>query len=475
MTEATPDPLDALLHPAGLHNDAHYLRAVTQMADDQDVVVGESIYSESGIKLLDKGARIDSSLYERLLQHKLNGSIDEQLLASDAVDAAAVEALVMQLCASHALGRQLVAHMGDQSYLLMAVLRHMRWPAAASFKMTVMRSQRYELYEHSVLMMMTAVFLASQQGMSMQDSADVAAGALLHDVGMLFMPPGWANAAHKLTPQERKHLTAHSITGMMVVRSAKVYPRSVEDAVMEHHERLDGTGYPRHLKSEEISPMGCILMLAEVVAAFYSKFQDMPAQRLSLVLRMNHNRFDKQLTEFVHALLSQAMSEPLPCGEHNSAQVRQVIATLGAVFQHWLVCKRKFPEKWQTLPGGRSGVYVDSRLLALEKSLAESGSHPRQQADWLTMFEQDPASMTELVLINREALWQIENCVQTCTRRWPQVLQPKNTFDEAMRDWLQSCRDVLKGASPTPPSANEQASVLALDSAGTDALTTGEQ
>ena len=448
MIEDAQDPLDALLHPTALNNDAHYLRAVTQMADEQDVVAGDSIYSESGIKLLDKGMRISSNLYERLLQHRLEGAIDEQLMASDAVDAAAIEAVVMQLCTENALGRQLVAHMGDQSYILKEVARHMRWPAAASFKMTVMRSQRYELYEHSVLMMMAAVFLASQQGMPMAACADVAAGALLHDVGMLFMSPSWENTNHKLTPQERKHLAAHTITGMMVVRAAKVYPASVERAVMEHHERLDGSGYPRHLKGEEVSPMGRILMLAEVVAAFYSKFKDMPAQRLSLVLRMNHSRFDAQLTALVHGLLSKATSEPLPDGAHDSAQVRQVIATLGAVFQHWLVCKRKFPEKWQALSGGRAGVYVDSRMLALEKSLAESGSHPRQQADWLAMFEQDPSSMTELVLINREALWQIENCVQNCVRRWPQLLQPGNDLEAALGQWLQSCRDVLQGDLP---------------------------
>ncbi|MEW5680366.1 hypothetical protein [Comamonas kerstersii] len=45
---------DDLLAPERLHNDAHFLRAVTDMADKKEVVTGGAIYSETGIKLLEK-------------------------------------------------------------------------------------------------------------------------------------------------------------------------------------------------------------------------------------------------------------------------------------------------------------------------------------------------------------------------------------------------------------------------------------
>src|SRR5690606_36151142 len=147
------------------------------------------------------------------------------------------------------------------------------------------------------------------------------------------------------------------------------------------------------------------------------------------------------------------MSQPMEGGGHTSAEVRRIIATLGAVFQHWSLCKSKFPDKWHALNNGRAGLYVDSRMQALEKSLAESGSHPRQQANWLGMFEEDPSSVSEVLLINKEALWQVESCVETCLRRWPQLLQPLNAFDDAMHDWLSNCRQVLAAAQDTPGAA----------------------
>ena len=190
-------------------------------------------------------------------------------------------------------------------------------------------------------------------------------------------------------------------------------------------------------------------MLAEVVAAFFHKYNDIPAQRLSLMLRMNHNRFDARLSAHVHRFLAlaasdmQAKGESTTPAEGSKAEVRQVIATLGAVYQYWGMSKRSFPAHWQTGPHGRAGLYVEARLQALEKTLAESGSHPRQQADWLAMFEEDPASMAEVVMINKEALWQLDSCVAACMRRWPQLLTPQTAFEVAMWDWLSSCRRVL--------------------------------
>ncbi len=122
--------------------------------------------------------------------------------------------------------------------------------------MTVMRHHLPELFEHSILMMISAVFLAVKQRFSVpQDSAELAAAALLHDVGMLYMPPSWKNAKHKLTVQERERLAAHSISGDVgACAETGVYSRRVEDAVLEHREHLDGSGYPRHAKGDEIRP-----------------------------------------------------------------------------------------------------------------------------------------------------------------------------------------------------------------------------
>src|SRR5260370_37270135 len=61
----------------------------------------------------------------------------------------------------------------------------------------------------------------------------LATAALLHDVGMLFMDPAWTDPNYRLTGAERKHLVAHSVTGMLIMRGAGAYSQDVEMARSE--------------------------------------------------------------------------------------------------------------------------------------------------------------------------------------------------------------------------------------------------
>jgi len=70
----------------------NYLQAVTDMAERCQVVAHSAIYNANGIKLVEQGARIDARLYDRLVQHRLQGSIDGHLSAENAVDIAAIQA-----------------------------------------------------------------------------------------------------------------------------------------------------------------------------------------------------------------------------------------------------------------------------------------------------------------------------------------------------------------------------------------------
>jgi hypothetical protein len=272
----------------------HYLRALTDMADRRTVVADAAIYTDNGIKLVEKGARIDSRLYDRLVQHKLREPIDRHLSIDMPVDGAALLAAAQALIEQDVLLGAMAQAVGAAARLL-APLRSVPLPGPMACKLTVMREQRPELFEHSLRMMTIAVFLGIKGGMTERDCIALAAAALLHDLGVLHMDPAWSDPDHKVVGPQRKHLVAHPITAMLMIRDAQVYPRATEVAVLEHHERMDGSGYPRGLAGADITPMGRVLLLAEVVAAFYEKYDDMPAQRLSLVLRLNHRKFPAAL------------------------------------------------------------------------------------------------------------------------------------------------------------------------------------
>ena len=410
----------------------HYLRALTDMADRRAVVTQDAIYTDNGIKLVEKGARIDSRLYDRLVQHKLREPIDRHLTVENAVDVSALIAAGQDLAEQGVLPQMLAQALGSAGKLL-APLRSVSLPDPVAFKLTVMRDQRPGLFEHSLQMMMVAVFLGLKSGLSERDCVPLAAAALLHDAGVLHMDPSWMDPLNKVTGVQRKHLVAHPITSMLMLKDADVYPRSVEIAVLEHHERMDGSGYPRGLPGADISPMGRILLLAEVVTAFYEKYTDMPAQRLSLVLRLNHRKFPAALVAHVLPLLQEDVTRDsalMPLGADAPVQ----IDTLAGAFEQWEQLKAALPPAARQVPGSVF-AFADIRLQALQKALIEAGSHPRQQGDLLEQLQGDALGLAEVALVGREALWQLQSIVNACYRRWPQLMDRASPADAAVADW----------------------------------------
>lgn len=420
-----------------IQSSPYFIRAVTEMADHSSVVTGQAIYTDQGVKLVDKGVRIDSRLYDRLVQHRLRDPIDSELIVENLIDAHVLAEHARAKCESTVLMRRLAQASGGVDRLLQP-LRAVQLTRQIAFKLTVMHQQRPELYFHDLQMTLVAIYLSQQSGGCEQDCASAAVAGLLHDVGMLFINPVWMNASYQLSHMERRHVAAHPITAMLVVRSAQIYPASVERAVLEHHELMDGSGYPRGVRGEHISPLGHVLMLAEVVSAFFDKFQDMPSQRLSLMLRMNHRRYPAHLVRLILPLLRDELVPGIPLLPLQEEVVHNV-AALSAAFALWQTLREPLPEHWRLLPDGQPGVFIDERLAALRRQLADVGAEPGQHDDLMALLQSDLPSMTEFVLVNREALWQLKSVVHACLHRWPQIGQTENVIDRAVSAWCDAC------------------------------------
>ncbi|MBS7778398.1 HD domain-containing phosphohydrolase [Acidovorax sp. CCYZU-2555] len=442
-TSALPDP-DAV--PDDLRDSVHFLRAITQLAENDNVITHSPIFTDKGIKLVESGARIDSRLYDRLVQAPLREAIDHHLMVDNMVCIQSIEAEVMVQCETVGLVRSLVEALGGVDRLL-TPLRFMPLPRPIAFKLTLMREQRPELYAHSLQMMLVALYLAVKAGWTERECVPLAAAGLLHDIGMLYMPPAWTDTEHKLTPEERKQLVAHSVTAMWVLREQRVYPLSVQVAVLEHHECMDGSGYPRGLQGEQISAMGQMLILAEVVSAFHEKYADMAGSRLSLMLRMNHRRYPPDLVRKILPLLAGEVDTSLEIGPLLD-EVQSLTALLGEAFARWGQLRAQLPAslpasspslaKTPPRPVDRAVVWLDGRLKVLEKELAQAGSHPKQLPDLLGYLKDDLQGMAELALLHREAVWQLESTANNCLRRWPQLLDRATPVEHALAAWCQA-------------------------------------
>ena len=108
------------------------------------------------------------------------------------------------------------------------------------------------LVNHSVRSTILAVVLGGHLKLPPHRLIELGVASVLHEIGMVRLPPQLYMADRKLSDQEHKSITAHPILGYNILKD-KQFPLSICLAALEHHERMNGSGYPRALSGDKIS------------------------------------------------------------------------------------------------------------------------------------------------------------------------------------------------------------------------------
>lgn len=433
--------------PAAPADSEHYLRAVSEMGDQRVVRAHSPIYSANGTKLVEQGVQIDSRLYERLVAHKLREPIDNQLTVDNAVDHASLRASATALLVEAPLAR-LLAGAVPEPQALIAPLGRVPLPGPMAFRLTLMREKHPRLYQHSVEMALVAVFLGLRSNLGQADCDALAAAALVHDIGMLHMAPAWHDPNYRLRGEERKHLAAHPITSALMVRNGKVYTPAIEIAVLEHHERHDGSGYPRGLRGAQITPLGKILLLAELASALFEKYARSQALRLSLVLRLQHRKFEPALVAHLMPLLHEQTEREAAARPWSQENVQGEL--LAGAVEKWSALRMLVPAAELAEASPAPARLLDSRLSALVRALTEAGSLPETQAELRESLGSDGAGLAEIDMIGREATWELQSIVNACQRRWPQLAEKAtpDSGDDAVAQWCTWVEGNMPSSAP---------------------------
>jgi diguanylate cyclase (GGDEF)-like protein/putative nucleotidyltransferase with HDIG domain len=137
-------------------------------------------------------------------------------------------------------------------------------------------------------------------GLSANEIAALKAGALLHDVGKLAVPPHILNKPGPLTPAEFEKMKIHTVVGAQILGRVD-FPYPVLPIIRHHHEQWDGRGYPDRLRGEQIPITARII---SVVDCFDSVREDRPFRRgmtldeaTALLLRGSGIHFDPKVVE----------------------------------------------------------------------------------------------------------------------------------------------------------------------------------
>lgn len=418
-------------------SDPHYLRSVTHLGDTVPIVANREISTSTGMKLISAGMRIDSSLYDRLLRHRLAPPLDQCLSTEDTVTGTSLAELATRMI----VGDRQLALIQTVKYdgqTLASVLKQAPLNPAIAFKLTVMRETNTVLFKRSIYVALVSIYLGMKLHLEKIQLKDLATAALLHDIGLLHVDPKLLDRDHKMSESERRHLYVHPVTGWMVLKTYPEYKKKVLDAVLQHHEHLDGSGYPRGLKSGEIGQLAQIIAIAEIVASRNGSEDDaLSWSRLETILKLNLRRYGRNLVPCLKIFYSEESEAP-PCSDIDKLNAQEKIFRISAIFAAWekarVACDGKIP----------ACAFINERMTNLRVEIVDAGLNPFTEDQQLLGVEDDSQACFDARMLLDETLWQLGNITREIQRRWPAVTAENPTPELSVaQTWMQDVETLL--------------------------------
>jgi HD-GYP domain-containing protein (c-di-GMP phosphodiesterase class II) len=168
----------------------------------------------------------------------------------------------------------------------------------------------YSTVIHSVNVMALTLSYCFYSGMSLPETRRLGLGALLHDVGKAEIPSEILQAPRKLSPEEFEIMKSHTGIGERLIRAINRLGEDVALAALQHHEKLDGSGYPKGLQKRDISFNGQLIGIIDCYEALTNEERPYrralePLETLELLKRdVEAGKFDRRLFEkFCYSLI----------------------------------------------------------------------------------------------------------------------------------------------------------------------------
>lgn len=131
----------------------------------------------------------------------------------------------------------------------------------------MIRQHQEQTFHHSVNVSIIAGVLGRWLGYTNEDLKDVILAGLLHDIGKTQIPLEILNKPDKLLAVEMEVMKQHTVFGYYLVKEEKSLSPAIINAILQHHERIDGSGYPMKMKMDKIDSYARIVAVADIYDA----------------------------------------------------------------------------------------------------------------------------------------------------------------------------------------------------------------
>lgn len=156
-------------------------------------------------------------------------------------------------------------------------------------------------YQHSVNVAVLSLILGIHLNLNRYELHDLCIGAMLHDIGKVLVPKEIVQKKGQLTPQEFEMIQEHTLKGYNYIKNSPELSAPARIVVLQHHEKVNGLGYPERRKSSDIYKLSKIVAIADVYDALTSdrpyRHAMSPSEALEFIMANGGTHFDYEMVK----------------------------------------------------------------------------------------------------------------------------------------------------------------------------------
>ncbi|OEH93962.1 HD-GYP domain-containing protein [Bacillus solimangrovi] len=281
----------------------------------ENVVLEKPIFNDKGQVLLGEGVVLTNKLINRLKEHGVDhvcivDQLSEGIKLTEPISIetrmqamSTIKETLESVHKNHDLSKAFVQGGLDKQFneVIRNILRDIsRIPEAISLMSDVYSYDNY-IFSHSLNVTIYSLALAYQLKLSPRELEEIGIGAMLHDVGKMMVPIEILTKPGRLTDEEFVEMKNHAEYGFNILRKVPTLSLVTAHCAYQHHERIDGSGYPRGLKGRDIHYYSRIIAVADVYDAVTSnrvyRRAMLPHEGLEILYAGSGTQFDKELID----------------------------------------------------------------------------------------------------------------------------------------------------------------------------------
>ena len=326
--------------------------------------MGRALYGRKGELLLDKDVVLTNSFIQRIRKLQFAGlyikdDLSEGIEIHDVIPDVLRNKMskeIRSLMANVVLKRSVNFHenMTAMLQLLESLVNEIMSSDAIVFNIIDIKQFDLYTYQHSVNVCVLSCIIGKAYEMTRKQLYKLALGAIMHDIGKVFIDKDLLNKLGKLSPEEFEIIKTHSMLGYNFIRQKCKLPHIIGVSILQHHERFNGCGYPYGKKSDEIILNAQIIAIADVFDAMTSERPYhgplMPSEAYEFISGSAGHSFSWELVNIFTRNIA-----PFPLGLH----VQLSNGREGIVYQNYEDCLMRPLVKLKPEPGQFEESFID--------------------------------------------------------------------------------------------------------------------